>query len=54
MSVRLDDATFRRLAAAAEGERRLLSEYVRLLIERSAESENGEASFCGSGKYHAS
>jgi predicted DNA-binding protein len=34
LSVRLDDATFTRLNAAAERERRVLSEYVRMLIER--------------------
>jgi hypothetical protein len=34
LSVRLDDATFARLVAAARNQRRRLSDYVRLLIER--------------------
>jgi predicted DNA-binding protein len=34
LSVRLDDATFARLVAASQRERRTLSDYVRLLVER--------------------
>lgn len=32
LSVRLDDATFARLVAASQRERRTLSDYVRLLV----------------------
>lgn len=39
LSVRLDDATFARLVAASQRERRTLSDYVRLLLER-AEREH--------------
>ncbi len=34
LSVRLDEATFAQLIAAAELERRVLSEYVRVVIEQ--------------------
>ena len=34
LSVRLDQPTYARLLAAARGERRQLSDYVRLLLER--------------------
>jgi hypothetical protein len=40
LSVRLDDATYAGLVAAANGQRRQLSDYVRLLIER---AEPGQA-----------
>ena len=34
LSLRLDDATFARLVAAARTDRRQLSDFVRLLLER--------------------
>jgi uncharacterized protein (DUF1778 family) len=34
LSLRVDDATYARIVAAAKRERRRLSDYIRLLIER--------------------
>ncbi len=48
LSVRLDDATFARLVAAANRENRLLSDFVRLLIQRAHDASCDGAGSAGS------